>query len=413
MPKIVMVAATDYTTDARVRRQAEALVQDGYEVGVIALGRPGQSRIESSVVDGVRLMQLPIEKFRGASAASYVAYYWRFARMATRTLSRERGIDLVQAHSMPEALVFTGVMQRLRGVPVLLDIHDLTSKLFESKMGHPWATRPLRAIEWASIGFATQTITVHEPYARMLHRTFGKIAQDIPIVMNVPDTARWQARPWRDWAPTSAVFAFHGMYAHRYGVLEMIKAFSQLRSAMPDVTLMLRGDGDARQDMCNEIAQLDLQDSVDISPGYVALDDVVGHLASADIGVVPYHLDEFTSESLPTKLLEYAALGMPVIASRLPYFEEVFGDTVWWAKPGDHSSLAAQMAYVAGHLDEAREKSMAAQDVVSRLSWEKQRAEYLKVVHRLISGDRDRRGSASQTSGREHRLDSAGSPTPR
>jgi glycosyltransferase involved in cell wall biosynthesis len=48
-------------------------------------------------------------------------------------------------------------------------------------------------------------------------------------------------------------------------------------------------------------------------------------------------------ESLPTKLLEYLAMGVPVVASDLPASRRVLGDVlgVVWVPPGDREAIAA------------------------------------------------------------------------
>ena len=58
--------------------------------------------------------------------------------------------------------------------------------------------------------------------------------------------------------------------------------------------------------------------------------------------MAPTRLDPFTGMSLSTKVLEYAAMDKPVVASRLPTVERYFdADTLAVYEPGDHESLAA------------------------------------------------------------------------
>jgi glycosyltransferase involved in cell wall biosynthesis len=49
-------------------------------------------------------------------------------------------------------------------------------------------------------------------------------------------------------------------------------------------------------------------------------------LADADIGVVPNRRNPFTEGILPTKLMEYAALGLPAIVSRTSVVQSYFTD---------------------------------------------------------------------------------------
>ena len=65
-------------------------------------------------------------------------------------------------------------------------------------------------------------------------------------------------------------------------------------------------------------------------------------MAAADIGLAPTRLDRFTAMTLSTKVYEYAAMGKPVVASRLPLVERTFPEgTVAAYEPGDAEGMAA------------------------------------------------------------------------
>jgi glycosyltransferase involved in cell wall biosynthesis len=151
--------------------------------------------------------------------------------------------------------------------------------------------------------------------------------------------------------------------------------------------------------MIDRIKQHGLQAAVDVSPGYVPLDQMPGELEPAHIGLAPYRLDPFMADSLPSKLLEYAAMGLPVVASRLPYIHELFGDSLWYSEPGDVSSLAAAMLRAADQPTEARRRVEVAKDVVAQLSWDTQRNTYFGVVDSLLAT----RGTTGRTASRSRR----------
>jgi glycosyltransferase involved in cell wall biosynthesis len=394
---VAMVVASEYDVDARVRRQAEALVARGDTVTVLALGKT--DAVVRRDLLGVHVVELPVRKYRGYSAGTYLRYYARFGWHAMRELARLRGLDLVQVHSMPEVLVFCAWRQRLRGVPVLLDVHDLTSKLFETKFSAGRRVTVMRLLERASFVFASRTMTVHEPYARMLRRTFGRAVGPCPVVMNVPDGARWSPRPWLAW-DEAVTFGFHGSLVDRYGVLDMLDALARVRAVRPGARLVIRGDGEARPAMLARIEELGLQDAVDMSDGYVPHDAIRAELAGVHIGLAPYRRDEFMQDSLPSKLLEYVAMQIPVVSARLPYIEELFGDAVRFVEPGDVAGLAEQMLRAADEPQRSKEMACAAYQVLEALSWPTQRQTYFDVVDELVTRRRaSRRGRRARASG--------------
>src|SRR2546428_7939261 len=67
MPKVAMLAHTYYLRDPRVRREAEALAEKGFEVHVICLseGRNRDREPRHAIVNGVQIHRLPISRRRG------------------------------------------------------------------------------------------------------------------------------------------------------------------------------------------------------------------------------------------------------------------------------------------------------------------------------------------------------------
>lgn len=88
--------------------------------------------------------------------------------------------------------------------------------------------------------------------------------------------------------------------------------------------------------------ELDLLDKhVHFSTKVLPVADLPDLIRSADVGLAPYRRDVFTDGIVPTKLMEYAALGMPAIAARTTAIEGYFKDTmVEFFTPGDVEDLA-------------------------------------------------------------------------
>src|SRR4029079_5875751 len=93
--------------------------------------------------------------------------------------------------------------------------------------------------------------------------------------------------------------------------------------------------------------------------GRIPIDDVPAAVAAADIGLAPTRRDPFTDLTLSTKVYEYAAMGKPVVASRLPMVVSTFPpDTVATSHAGDDADMAAALVAFADH-PIAREAAVA------------------------------------------------------
>jgi glycosyltransferase involved in cell wall biosynthesis len=110
-------------------------------------------------------------------------------------------------------------------------------------------------------------------------------------------------------------------------------------------------------------------------------------VAAADIGLAPTRRDPFTDLTLSTKVYEYAAMGKPVVASRLPMVVSTFpAGTVATYDSGDDADMAAALVAFADH-PIAREAAVArTAAVVHEEAWEQASRVYVAIVDRLIDG---------------------------
>jgi glycosyltransferase involved in cell wall biosynthesis len=381
-----MLAVSHYESDARVRRQAEALAARGDDVTVLALHTEGRPREE--LLDGVRVVRLPVRKYQGDSVRSYVGRYARFAaRAAVWVARRPRRFDVIQAHSMPEALVFSAAVPRMLGTPLLLDVHDLSTQLLESKFAGRGSVRAaVRLSERAALGFAHAVLTVHEPYADTLR---GLTRTPVEVVMNGPDERLFSPRPWRGWEPGSVTFGYHGLIADRHGLPQAVEALAGARAELPGARLLLWGAGDGLPSLRDRVAALRLEDAVELPAVALPVTAMAAQLERVDIGLVPSLLDPWTRHVLPTKLLEYAWIGIPVITFRNEVIARYFPpDSVTYVDRATPETLRAAMVALARDPDRARAQAERAREVAGGITWSAQRERYLGLVDRLGANGR-------------------------
>jgi glycosyltransferase involved in cell wall biosynthesis len=378
--RVCAVAYTDYCSDPRVRREAEALVSRGDRVTVLALKAPDDPLEET--VDGVRLVHLPVARYRGNEVRPYLQSYGRFMVLAGRYLARRaRSIDVVHAHSMPEAVVFAALVPRLIGRPVVLDVHDLSTEAYASRLGRPPAA--VRAAERASLRFASAVLTVHERYAGMI-RQRGVPSPKVSVVLNTPDDRMFpMSEPHRPDA-TSPRLVYHGSLLRRYGVDVAMRAFRTLAGELPAARFDIYGDGDHRADLEDLACTLGLDQRVTFH-GRVPVDELAPALAGADVGLVPFRRDPFTANILPTKLLEYVRLGIPAVASDNDVVRRYLGDgAVTLVEPDSVDALTDGVRQVLADPAGARARAGRAQGFFERHGWPHYREELFRVMDRCM-----------------------------
>jgi glycosyltransferase involved in cell wall biosynthesis len=127
----------------------------------------------------------------------------------------------------------------------------------------------------------------------------------------------------------------------RYGIDVLVHAIQLARNEIPGLHLTIQGMGEFQKDLEALVEELDLGDHVTINASLLHVSELPRLIRQADVGVVPNRSDIFTSQLLPTKLLEYVALNVPVISARTPGIATYFDDTMLqFFTPGSAEELA-------------------------------------------------------------------------
>jgi glycosyltransferase involved in cell wall biosynthesis len=387
-----MVVHANYPIgETRVEREALALVDRGYEVDVICLRFPTQP--ELAMVDGVQVHRLPVWRLKYGSGFvaqlfEYLAFFvLAFIRLAR--LHRQRHYNVVQVHNLPDFLVFAALIPKLSGARIILDLHDLMPEFYAERAGLSLDSLPVRLIRWQeqmACRFADQVITVTEIWRQALIQR-GQPADKVTVVMNVADDRIFH----RDTAPDAAPrddgcfqLIYHGTFAQRYGLDLIVRAVDIIRQTVPNARLTLHGGGETQETLASLVDELGLQDYVQFSTDFVPTAELPNLLKKADLAIVPYRNGVFTSGILPTKLMEYTALGIPAIAARTSAIEHYFDDTmVEFFEPGDVDSLAGRIRRLSESPERLAELTQGSEKFNRQYSWPQVSAEYVALVDRL------------------------------
>lgn len=373
-----------YVRDTRPRRHATALAEDGWDVEVLCARDTGEPKRER--IGAVAIRRLPSRRRRGTKLR-YVFEYGSFGAMALAALAAlhaRRRYDLVWVFGIPNILVRAAAVPRLAGARIVLDVRDPMPEFFMSKYGLPADHRLVRALfaeERISCRYATHVVTVHDAMKELLLRT-GIRPDKIGIVMNLPDPAVFDAGPGsatRD--PDDRTILYAGTVAARYGVDLLVRAVARLKDQIPGVRLRVVGDGDLVPALERMARELGVADRV-LLDGPVPLDRIPGIVRASWLGAQPHPDDPLIRLTLPTKVLEWCALGLPVICSETTALTRTFGDGVLTLlEPGNLDALCD--ALLDAHNDPAALATRAARarESVRRFDWSHERKALLAIAN--------------------------------
>jgi hypothetical protein len=146
--RAAMLMFSPYPIDARPRRAAEALVEQGMNVEVICISEEaGEPRRET--FEGVDVLRLPFRR-RRAGKLTYILNYTSFIATCFAVLAARasvRNYALVHVHNMPDVLVLSSLIPKLRGAKVILDLHDPMPELMMTIFGNAGAPAGRAVVE--------------------------------------------------------------------------------------------------------------------------------------------------------------------------------------------------------------------------------------------------------------------------
>lgn len=385
--KACMVVYAFYETDSRVRRYAESLVARGYDVDTICLRRDDQSPY--GVLKGVRLFRIQHRVMNERHKFSYLFRLLRFFVKSALVLTRkhlQEPYDLIHVHSVPDFEVFAAWLPQLLGAKVILDIHDLVPELYASKFNvrrDAFLFKMLVMMERLSARAADHVFASNDIWRETL--TSRSVAnKKCTTFLNYPDPAIfWQRKRTR--ADGKFVMMYPGTVNWHQGVDIAIRAFNRAKEQIPNAELHIYGDGYQKGRLADLIDSLGLQGQV-LLKDFVPLEEISEHMANADLGIVPKRNDDFGGKAFSTKILEFMALGVPLIISRTEVDRYYFNDSiVKFFRPEDENDLTHSMLLLAHHAELRQHLSTNALRFVEEFSWDRKKDRYFEIVDNLVA----------------------------
>lgn len=377
--------------ETRVQREAQALIARGFEVDVICLRYPGEP--PNDVHDGVNVYRVPVRRHNSAGMFRQLLEYLSFFFLASLKLAYlhfRRRYDVIQVHNLPDFLIFASLIPKLAGARLILDLHDLMPEFYAARFHKTMDSWQLRLVRWqerVSCRFADHVITVSEHWRKTLILR-GVAPQKCSVVMNVADPAVFHLpEDDADSLPQDGELrmVYHGIIVERYGLDLALQAIDKVRHDIPGIHLTIIGAGTFRRSIAQMVEELDLSSHVRLE-GFRPAEKLPSIIRTANLGIVPYRNDIFTDTLVPTKLMEYAALGMPAIAARTTAIQSLFqGTMVEFFEPGDVEDLVRCMRLLHRVPERLAALARASQEFNQRYNWQKTSSQYVDLVEQLAS----------------------------
>ncbi|MGH8501114.1 MAG: glycosyltransferase family 4 protein [Gammaproteobacteria bacterium] len=316
---LIIVENLPVPFDRRVWQEATTLAGAGYQISVICpTGKGCEARRE--VTDGIHIFRhsLPLEA--GSGALGYVAEYgvalfWQFT-LAWRILLT-RGFDVIHACNPPDNIFLIGAFFKLLGKRFLFDHHDINPELYEAKFGRrDLFYKLMLTLERWTFKTADVSIATNESYKRIAIERGRMPPENVFVVRSGPNLDRLKMGPPVEALKNGRAYlvGYVGVMGKQEGIEFLLQAARHIVSVegRHDVQFGLVGGGTELEEMKTYASRLGLDDYVTFT-GRVPDDQMLAMLNTADVCVNPDVANEMNDKSTMNKIMEYMALGKPIV----------------------------------------------------------------------------------------------------
>jgi glycosyltransferase involved in cell wall biosynthesis len=371
-----------YPFDPRVRRAAEALIEEGHSVDVICL--KGKEETASGSFNGVNIHRVSLTHKRGGYLR-YVYHYTMFFLQVFLTLNRldaRRKYDVVHIHSLPDFLVFVAIIQKLKRKKIILDLHEVMPEIYAARFGKKMDSPLVKLVclvERISCSFAHHVITVNEARSEVLEGRSvppGKIT----VIMNTPDDKVFVKKNVDDFVKRldledRYITVYVGGINPERNLEVIIKAMALLKKDIPDIYFLLFGHSYGQEgshyvdDLRSLAKEQGVGDSVYFG-GRLAGEDVAGYMDLARFGVISYLANPMTELAMPNKVFEYIAVDVPIISCRLKGLYSLMGeDSAIYFEPENEKDLAEKILWLHDNPSNAVAMTVKGRELYKSYTW--------------------------------------------
>jgi glycosyltransferase involved in cell wall biosynthesis len=390
---LILVENLSVPFDRRVWQESQALVGAGYAVTVICPMGAHTDREQDVFLEGVRILRYPLRAANG-SPVDYLREYgtalWRTLRLAIR-VRRAGPVHAVHACNPPDLLFLVALVLRPAGAKFVFDHHDLVPELFLSRFPDRgkllyWVTRALERLTFVC---ADAVISTNESYREVAIERGGMDPERVVVVRSGPDLTKFVQLPPDERLRRGKRYlaAYLGVMGPQDGVDYALRALQILRRDLgrDDLHCIFMGSGDTFEDMVALCNELGLDDMVEFT-GRVPDQFVQQCLSTADVCLSPDPCNELNDVSTMNKVVEYMAMGRPLVSFDLKEARVSAGEAAAYASPNDEAAFAASIDRLLRDADLRTTMGAAGRRrVETHLSWDRSRQTLVEFYNWLLN----------------------------
>ncbi len=373
---LIIVENLPVPFDGRVWKEACSLEQEGYQVTVLCPKGKGYER-GYELLEGVHIYRHPMP----AEGNSPVGYLWEYGTalawefLYSWWIYLRHGFHVIQGCNPPDNIVFVALPFKLFGVKYIFDHHDANPELYLSKYDKKnFFYRAQVWLEKLTYRFSDVVMTTNHSYGELAVQRGGHDPQDVFTVRNGPDLSTFKpvpAKPALKYGKPYLV-GYVGNMSIQEGLDILLEVALHLKNqGRRDIHFTCVGGGPGLAGLRQMVQNKNLGDMVNFT-GRVPDAELLDILSTADVCVNPDKPCEMNNISTMIKIMEYMALGKPIVQFDLKEGRFSAQDASLYADSGNQvADFAAKILWL---LEHPKERKMMGEfgrkRVEEELAWE-------------------------------------------
>lgn len=390
---LIIVENLPVPFDTRVWQEATTLVENGYTVSVICPKGKGYEK-EEEVLAGVHVYRHDL-KTEGSGFVGYVKEYgsalYHEIRLAKK-IYKEIGFDVIHGCNPPDDIYMVARHFRKYGVRYVFDHHDICPELFEAKFGKKgllyksqlWLER--QTYKHAAFAFVT-----NESYKKIAIERGGMDPAKVYVLRSGPKLERLRIQEPKPELKKGRKYmvGYLGVIGKQEGIPYLLEAARYIRNELhrDDICYGIVGGGTSLEELKTLAVSMGIDDIVTFT-GRAPDDVMLDYLNTADICVNPDEYNPMNDKSTMNKVLEYMALGKPIVQFDLTEGKYSAKEASVYANPNDAVDMGKKIVELLDNPQKRQEMSVYGRKrIVEELSWEHTSKALLAGYEAYFKGD--------------------------
>jgi glycosyltransferase involved in cell wall biosynthesis len=391
---LIIVENLPVPFDRRVWKEACALNDEGYQVTVLCPRAKGY--MDNHVfLQGIEIYRHPIPKERNGLFGYIWEYGWALFWEITYAwwIYAKSGFDIIQGCNPPDNIFLVALPFKLFGVKYIFDHHDASPELYCAKYEHAGLIYPiLLLLEKLTYYFSDAVIATNESYKELAVNRGRIDPRDVFIVRNGPDLASFKpVCPNPTWKRGKRfLVGYVGTMSHQEGLDILLDVVEQIKKqGRRDVHFTCIGGGPGLANICQLVKRRDLEDMIHFT-GRVSDQELLEVLSTADVCVNPDTPCKMNDISTMIKIMEYMALGKPIVQFDLKEGRFTAQEASLYSNPQDPvTDFANKILWLLDHPEERKRMGeFGVRRVEEKLAWKYSVANLLRAYRHGHTPDR-------------------------